>query len=97
MIANAPAGDCDSSHLTVNPIVGLDQTFLYRGRERDDLKSRTRFIDVLQRPIRPRLGSRVAGLFGSKLARLRVPEFRQCADRERLPFLFGSPTLLRPR
>ena len=57
MIANAHAVDHDRSLLAVEDLVGTGELFFQRRRNRDQLESRTRLVDIAHGAVLQRLGS----------------------------------------
>ena len=80
MIVNHPAGDGDLSHLTIDLVFGLDQTFFDRRRVRNDLEGRSRLINILQRAVGARFRCLWPADSDRRSERSPAPESRRCAD-----------------
>ena len=88
MIVDHASGDSDRAHLAIDVIVRLREFLLHRGGERDDFERRTRFVDILQRPVGSRFAVWLRRLCSDQTsARLRARGSRHCADRARSLFL----------
>src|SRR5260370_8110306 len=64
VIVDHAAGDYNLAHLAIDLVLWLHQTLLDCRRERDDLESRTRLVDVLHRAIRSLLRRNLRRLIG---------------------------------